>query len=126
MKTKIKTPYFWSILTSLLILAVVLSYFYIGKTKPSNNDVEAVVEDKSIKEIELLLKKGWNIDTRGYFNDTSLIVAAARGKIKKVKFFLEHGADINAVNMVGRTALMRATVNKKFEMIELLKKKEQV
>ena len=65
MKTKIKTPYFWSILTSLLILAVVLSYFYIGKTKPSNNDVEAVVEDKSIKEIELLLKKGWNIDTRG-------------------------------------------------------------
>ena len=40
-----------------------------------------------------------------------------------MKFFLEHGADINAVNMVGRTALMRATVNKKFEMIELLLKK---
>ena len=43
---------------------------------------------------------------------TQLMRAALAGDLKTVKMFLESGADVNARNDEGRTALMFAAVNR--------------
>ncbi len=47
-------------------------------------------------------------DARDCDGDTALMLAAERGHIELVKVLLKNGADVNAANLNGETALMRA------------------
>ena len=57
----------------------------------------------SIKDIEINSKADW----RGY---TALHLAASEGKLDILKLLLDHGADINATNATGKTALTLGVV----------------
>ena len=58
--------------------------------------------------VELLLKKGAQIDARDNYNWTPLIYAAQRGRTPIVALLLEKGAQIGATAQQGWTALMWA------------------
>jgi ankyrin repeat protein len=58
-----------------------------------------------------MIKSGSDINEKTMFNETPLIAAAARGNVKLVKLLLEKGADINAANCYGCTALIKAMEN---------------
>ena len=52
------------------------------------------------------------------------IVWCAKRKFNEgVKFLLEHGADLNATDVAGNTALGYALINKDEELIKILKQK---
>jgi len=51
-----------------------------------------------------------------------LIRASARGDVSRVKHLIDLGADVNAIDSLGYTAFMAASVNGQLEVMELLKK----
>jgi ankyrin repeat protein len=53
-------------------------------------------------------------------DDKDLFQAAASGDIRMVRFFLEIGADVNAKNKDGKTALMLASDKGNLEAVKLL------
>jgi hypothetical protein len=58
---------------------------------------------------QTLLDDGALIDGRDYAGRTALSMAAASGNMEGVKWLLAHGADVNATNDFGHTALMAAS-----------------
>lgn len=75
--------------------------------------------------IRLLLKHGANVNTSGSNGDTPLMrVSASRleeqNKITMVKELIEQGADVNAVNEDGMSALMFAAYNETGDVLKIL------
>jgi ankyrin repeat protein/mono/diheme cytochrome c family protein len=65
----------------------------------------ATFEDK----VRLLVAKGANVRARSRFGNTALILAARRpGNSRAVQYLLDQGADPNATNVLGSSALMAA------------------
>ena len=54
---------------------------------------------------ELLLKAGANPDSRESKGKTSLLIAAQTGAKRSIKVLLDYGADINAINNFGSSAI---------------------
>ena len=52
--------------------------------------------------------------------NNKLIEAARRGKLAFVKKLLDDGADVNATNYIGQTALMLAAANRHVDVVKLL------
>ena len=74
-----------------------------------------------IAVVELLVKKGADIEARTNLNSTPLHQAAYRGNEKFTRLPLDKGADIHARDGAGRTALRLATMNDRQAVVELLK-----
>lgn len=70
--------------------------------------------------VELMLKRGAEIEARTKDKETALILAARKGHQKTLQLLLTHRADINAVNYYKRTALMLAAVNGQKESVQAL------
>jgi len=73
-----------------------------------------MIEDKTAKysqvhELKALLNQGARPSYKGEYNYTGLMWAAVRGKTDLAKVLLDAGADTEAVNAWGRTALFIAT-----------------
>jgi uncharacterized protein len=68
-----------------------------------------------------LLDKGVNVNARGIKQRTTLMAAAAFNKPNMIKLLLEHGADVNASDEEGITALQVAQNNSNHEIITLLR-----
>jgi ankyrin repeat protein len=72
----------------------------------------------------LLIAKGANVNAREKRNGaTPAIVAAFEGHEEVVKMLLEAGADVNAKDTEGNTALSLATARGHQEVVKLLKSK---
>ena len=61
----------------------------------------------SVEALEILLKKGADVNARNAFNATALLRAAADAR--KARLLIEHGADVKAAAQTGRTPLMVAS-----------------
>jgi len=59
--------------------------------------------------VELLLKKGANVNAKDKYGGTALMYAAVKGHKEVVELLIENGADVNAKNIMGKTALMSAS-----------------
>jgi ankyrin repeat protein len=71
----------------------------------------------AIEAIKLLLAKGADINQANNAGNTPLIGAAMRGEPALVEFLLQHGANANAKNGVGMTAMAVAIGNSDNSML---------
>jgi len=80
--------------------------------------------NKHTEVAKLLLTNGCKVERRNIrHTDTPLLYAAINGDIEIVEMLLNRGANINAVNQYGITALHNAVRSKTMEIIELLLKR---
>ena len=88
-------------------------HFYINKERKI---------DKAI--FDLFISKGANLETRDFFDETPLITAAGLeySMTDNAKYLLKAGADIQAENKHGKTALMTAVFSQNMELIKTLLK----
>lgn len=90
-----------------------------GRSKPDVKDQfgsTVLVYTCSVEKLELLYKYGIDLNIRNQDDVTGLILASRKGCYDAVKFYIEHGAEINA-KQGNRTALDNAESE---EIIELL------
>jgi ankyrin repeat protein len=70
------------------------------------------VSDPYAATAKLLLNKGANLESRDqYYGSTPLILAAGYGETAVAKLYLDRGAEVDATNPEGETALIRAACN---------------
>ncbi|MCU0570789.1 MAG: ankyrin repeat domain-containing protein [Oculatellaceae cyanobacterium Prado106] len=89
--------------------------------------LRVALEKQDITTAQLLLDRGVSVNDRGYEKSTLLMdvirwnTAPAATRRELVKLLLTHGAEVNAQDVQGRTALSLATQQGDSEMQELLK-----
>jgi len=76
-----------------------------------NSLLHCAVNERKVDVMELLIKKGVNIDAKNDYGNTPLHLAAITGDIATVECLIQNGADINARNNYGNTALHKAIDN---------------
>ena len=62
----------------------------------------------AVSKAELLHAQGCRLETADRGGDTALMVAATNGNTEMLRWLVEHGADLEAVNGMDSTALMIA------------------
>jgi predicted Fe-Mo cluster-binding NifX family protein len=67
--------------------------------------------------IEWLVSKGANLNIKGR---PAIVAAGGSSSVKVVELLLKNGADVNAVDSVGKTAMGSALYNKRYELLALL------
>jgi Ankyrin repeats (3 copies) len=87
-------------------LAVVLSVGAAGAQEPADRWYGAI-RDNNLNAVESLAKSG-SVNEKDKRGSTPLMHAAAFGSIEAMRILLVHGADVNARNDFGATALMWA------------------
>jgi hypothetical protein len=91
------------------------------KQKQKSRLVSAMIQDNEDEVLEILKSRSININIKGRKGTTPLMEAAEAGMdLKYVKILIDHGADVNAKNDDGMTALMFAVLNGKIEKMQLL------
>jgi len=86
---------------------------------PSDHEIFDAVAHNNIKRVREMLDMGVNINIREHDHKcTPLQVAAARGSRQAVEFLVQRGADINAQDDRGSTAL-HSLVFKRFDLLAL-------
>ena len=78
-----------------------------------------------VAKAKLLLAAGAKVNGRNGDHMTPLQVAASRDNVPMVKFLLEKGAEVNAVDSYGRTALWEALHQGRMKCIDSIKDKEK-
>lgn len=79
-------------------------------------------DSRSIPVMEILMKEGRiGVNDKGWKSITPLMVAAAYGDVETVEYLLSCGADVDAVNDDGETAIDRAEKNGQTDIVLLLK-----
>jgi uncharacterized protein len=68
------------------------------------------------------IEAGIGTDVRDGYSFTGLIWAGRKGHVAVAKALLEHGADIEAHDVRGRTALFHAVTYQRYELVEFLAK----
>jgi uncharacterized protein len=71
----------------------------------------SAVEQDNLQALNSILQGGADCDTRNHEEMTPLMVAAGLGHQDIVETLIEHGANVNAKNPLGWTALMKAIYN---------------
>jgi ankyrin repeat protein len=77
---------------------------YIHQVPENSMELINGLKNNNIPLFKSLLTKN-NLNTRDGASNTMLMVAAKNGYFELVKYLIEEGADINAINSVGQTAL---------------------
>jgi ankyrin repeat protein len=71
--------------------------------------------------VQMLVERGADVNDRTRGEDTPLTMAITRGAVKTVRWMLQHGARIDAVDGKGNTPLLRAVMaSTNTEIVELL------
>ena len=82
--------------------------------------LNVAVMDGREEVVRELLKKGADVNTKGYKNITPLMFAAQYGHDNIVRILIDNGADVNAKDNEGMTALMYAIRNDKKQVVRTL------
>jgi ankyrin repeat protein len=81
--------------------------------------INAIFADDSFK-IKFLLEQGVDVNESDFFNIPPLLRAALYGKSEAFKTLIEYGADRNAKDKQGRTALQLAKKYNHQKIVEFL------
>lgn len=75
-------------------------------------------------EVKTVLGRGVPVDVRDSWGKSTAVILAASnrdpGAVKVIRTLLDNGADVNAKNTFGNTALMLAAEKKRTEVVRLL------
>ncbi len=90
---------------------------------PSTKNMYAAIERNDRAEVERQIKAGANVNayTRGKITYSPLqYTVRSSSDVEIAKLLVSHGAKINAVNNIGRTALHDAALHGQLEMVTFL------
>ena len=96
-----------------------LSHF---SKEEKNEKLVFAASNENIKVVEMLLKAGADVNTKGFYSCTPLILASINGHINIVKLLLKAGANVNAKEDNGTTCLMKASLYGYKDIVKLLLK----
>ena len=91
-----------------------------GENDYYGNTLQAAARRDNLPVIELLVKLGTDINTRGMDCDNALQAASCHGTADTVCFLLGHGADVNARGGKYLTALIAASHRCRVENVRTL------
>lgn len=74
------------------------------------------------RELNSTLQAGWNVNERNDMGETLIHRAAQRGLEDCLRVLIEHKADLDAADMHGATALMKAVIANRNDSVETLVK----
>ena len=72
------------------------------------------------EQVKEFLESGIPPNARDKYNLTGLMWCGRKGQIEVAKTLIEHGAEIDAVDNTGRTALFHAVSYKRYSFVEFL------
>jgi ankyrin repeat protein len=118
MKNTSKPMIVYIITISALLLAVMKVNIY---ATPYEDLIEAI-ENGNLKAAQSALRNGADVNKVGLSDSfrTPLMIAAAEGKENLAKLLVEYGADVNAKDLYGDTALMWAVHGGHLNVVEFL------
>lgn len=90
-----------------------------GAEVPKSAILEAV-SGSSLSIVQQLLDRNVDLEVKGEFGQTPLMIAAKAGRVDIVKALLAKGADTNAKRGIGVTALMLAAEENRIAVVEAL------
>src|ERR1043166_6117367 len=104
------------------IRLILLASLLLGKTAGAGiyEDVLDAVKADAVRTLQTLIAKGVDIDTVDPSGNTLVTVAAENGKLTAATFLATHGANLNARNRYGETALMLAASRGHIDIVKLL------
>ncbi|PID45184.1 MAG: hypothetical protein CSB47_09980 [Proteobacteria bacterium] len=88
-----------------------------------NEDIHDIAESGSIEDMQILLKKGININTLDEDDNTPLHFSIDRKEPEMTLFLLENGADPTIQNDEGYTALHLSVLYQNIEIAEAILKR---
>jgi ankyrin repeat protein len=103
----------------ILVFFMVASFLLVGWTSKEGELTKAVKKGNNVT-VESLLNQGVSPNIRVSHGQTLLMVAAAKNYLAVAKLLLENGADKEAVDHNGKTALLIAREKCEVEMVILL------
>lgn len=77
-------------------------------------------EKGDLKEIDFLLKAGWDINSNDYWAQTPLMWACVNGQLRTVKYLIKRGANIELPNKWGETPAFVAAKQKNKPILKFL------
>lgn len=89
--------------------------------KQLNVELPTAAMRGNLETIKRLINLGVDLNALDIYGNTSLMWACYEGNAKIAKLLLDNGADWTVENKVGQTALLVAELNKKIEIVELIK-----
>jgi hypothetical protein len=93
----------------------------VGKELFLDEPLARMALDGNLREVRLLLARGASPNAASD-HYPAIILAASRGHTQIVRVLIEHGADVDAKDACGHTALEFARDNDYMEMAEMLEK----
>ena len=88
--------------------------------------VSAIFANDSSRIRELVEQGEINVNDRGFFSFPPLLRAVVYGKLEALKALIEVGADRNALDSQGRTALQLARKYNHAQIVEILLQTDRV
>ncbi len=98
-------------------------YFETEVDKDAETALHFAASSNKLQVVDLLLRKGANIDAKDNLGKTALHIAVSEGRLETVKILLKKGANIKALENDGKTALHIAACDGKLEIIDFLLQK---
>jgi ankyrin repeat protein len=83
----------------------------LGSVNYKNTVLVQMIFNKKFGVAEQMIKNGADINEKTILKTSPLLAAAEKGSIELVDLLLQKGADVNAVNVFGKTALINAMGN---------------
>lgn len=89
-------------------------------TGDMNHDLILAVINCDMKQVELLVKKGADVNAKDRYGQTALMWAVIKAEIPIIKLLIQKGAEINAQDGEGNSALIWAVVTENINTVRLL------
>ena len=105
---------------------IIFIFFVITKLCFANEDFFRAVENNKLKEVEIFLKKGINVNLKEqWFGKTALMLAATYNYEELTDLLIKNGANPDMQTKEGYTALMYAFSNNSHKSLKVLLNKKQ-
>lgn len=88
--------------------ALVCAGLWVHRLRRESAFIYEAVDSGDVGKIRALLNDGVYVDARGMWNETALIHAACKHQTEAVRYLLRSGADVNAQDEDGHSALLWA------------------